>query len=144
MIRRPPRSTLFPYTTLFRSRDGRLQLAIHLLVRPAVLLEILRPFVVADGHAAGVREEIGDHGDAALLEDEIGGRRGGLVRSFHHDFAVDGASVGLPRDHATQRGGGEPGTGDGPQLLGADRLARPSLPHPVSAPRVGPEAPGAP
>src|SRR3712207_7239526 len=28
MIRRPPRSTLFPYTTLFRSRGGRL----HLLV----------------------------------------------------------------------------------------------------------------
>src|SRR3712207_6892811 len=24
MIRRPPRSTLFPYTTLFRSRDGLL------------------------------------------------------------------------------------------------------------------------
>src|SRR5438128_9119238 len=23
MIRRPPRSTLFPYTTLFRSQDGR-------------------------------------------------------------------------------------------------------------------------
>src|SRR3712207_8140623 len=23
MIRRPPRSTLFPYTTLFRSKDGR-------------------------------------------------------------------------------------------------------------------------
>src|SRR2546429_6452660 len=26
MIRRPPRSTLFPYTTLFRSRDGPLPL----------------------------------------------------------------------------------------------------------------------
>src|SRR2546422_7488646 len=26
MIRRPPRSTLFPYTTLFRSRGGRLGL----------------------------------------------------------------------------------------------------------------------
>src|SRR3712207_7617671 len=26
MIRRPPRSTLFPYTTLFRSRRGRLGL----------------------------------------------------------------------------------------------------------------------
>src|SRR2546422_10125919 len=25
MIRRPPRSTLFPYTTLFRSRTGRLR-----------------------------------------------------------------------------------------------------------------------
>src|SRR5947208_10232084 len=24
MIRRPPRSTLFPYTTLFRSKDGRI------------------------------------------------------------------------------------------------------------------------
>src|SRR3712207_6943740 len=27
MIRRPPRSTLFPYTTLFRSRGARLALA---------------------------------------------------------------------------------------------------------------------
>src|SRR2546430_10312024 len=27
MIRRPPRSTLFPYTTLFRSRDGDLAAA---------------------------------------------------------------------------------------------------------------------
>src|SRR5258707_1498623 len=26
MIRRPPRSTLFPYTTLFRSNDGRFEL----------------------------------------------------------------------------------------------------------------------
>src|SRR5689334_23571035 len=25
MIRRPPRSTLFPYTTLFRSRDGEVR-----------------------------------------------------------------------------------------------------------------------
>src|SRR5262245_66246291 len=27
MIRRPPRSTLFPYTTLFRSRQGRARIA---------------------------------------------------------------------------------------------------------------------
>src|SRR5256885_4611735 len=27
MIRRPPRSTLFPYTTLFRSKDGNMVLA---------------------------------------------------------------------------------------------------------------------
>src|SRR2546430_8918062 len=27
MIRRPPRSTLFPYTTLFRSRDSRFKRA---------------------------------------------------------------------------------------------------------------------
>src|SRR5690348_18096206 len=35
MIRRPPRSTLFPYTTLFRSRsDGRGGAERHLPVRP--------------------------------------------------------------------------------------------------------------
>src|SRR2546430_13844288 len=96
MIRRPPRSTLFPYTTLFRSgfRDGRLELAVHLLVRPAVLLEVLRPFVVADGHAARVREDIGDHGNAALLEDEIGNRRGGLVG------ALDRKSTRLNSSHS--------------------------------------------
>src|SRR3712207_7494171 len=29
MIRRPPRSTLFPYTTLFRSEDGAVGLGAH-------------------------------------------------------------------------------------------------------------------
>src|SRR5256885_11828212 len=36
MIRRPPRSTLFPYTTLFRSEHellARIQLALHLVGR---------------------------------------------------------------------------------------------------------------
>src|SRR2546422_6268873 len=40
MIRRPPRSTLFPYTTLFRSVRGRLQRAV-LERRPARLQEQL-------------------------------------------------------------------------------------------------------
>src|SRR5688572_32240289 len=35
MIRRPPRSTLFPYTTLFRSRDP-----IDVLARLAVVVEV--------------------------------------------------------------------------------------------------------
>src|SRR2546430_10724920 len=40
MIRRPPRSTLFPYTTLFRSpqRDGRRDLAIRDLAERATVL----------------------------------------------------------------------------------------------------------
>src|SRR3712207_8674044 len=29
MIRRPPRSTLFPYTTLFRSTDGAIRTILH-------------------------------------------------------------------------------------------------------------------
>src|ERR1041384_8357438 len=32
MIRRPPRSTLFPYTTLFRSRRGQRRLACYVLL----------------------------------------------------------------------------------------------------------------
>src|SRR2546422_7670774 len=35
MIRRPPRSTLFPYTTLFRSANVRLDPAVHGLGREA-------------------------------------------------------------------------------------------------------------
>src|SRR3712207_7379037 len=49
MIRRPPRSTLFPYTTLFRSRrlagpDGRLALTIEIVyghaLKPAPRLRV--------------------------------------------------------------------------------------------------------
>src|SRR2546430_6675137 len=40
MIRRPPRSTLFPYTTLFRSRLG-VQMAVD-GARPEVIEDILR------------------------------------------------------------------------------------------------------
>src|SRR3712207_7028674 len=36
MIRRPPRSTLFPYTTLFRSRNFRKVIKKRLLERPVI------------------------------------------------------------------------------------------------------------
>src|SRR2546430_12644655 len=43
MIRRPPRSTLFPYTTLFRSRAGaREQLVDHLVREPATVGQLDR------------------------------------------------------------------------------------------------------
>src|SRR5260221_6494626 len=48
MIRRPPRSTLFPYTTLFRSRLTASQVARHNLLISfplARLAEVLRPLV---------------------------------------------------------------------------------------------------
>src|SRR3712207_7994031 len=41
MIRRPPRSTLFPYTTLFRSRARRERLVA--LVEPATSVEVVVP-----------------------------------------------------------------------------------------------------
>src|SRR5260221_3821914 len=38
MIRRPPRSTLFPYTTLFRSLDDEFFFVIHNAPRPELCL----------------------------------------------------------------------------------------------------------
>src|SRR5256886_1680834 len=67
MIRRPPRSTLFPYTTLFRSRAHDIDTA-NQLVRPAIgihtidddrhHLERLRPVALRVGEAAG---DVGEH-----------------------------------------------------------------------------------
>src|SRR5438132_13186771 len=44
MIRRPPRSTLFPYTTLFRSRYGnaRCQAALHHVAFPRIVVMMER------------------------------------------------------------------------------------------------------
>src|SRR2546430_5404670 len=44
MIRRPPRSTLFPYTTLFRSREAAIQLPARLSMEAGIraLLDELR------------------------------------------------------------------------------------------------------
>src|SRR3712207_8812922 len=55
MIRRPPRSTLFPYTTLFRSRDG---VEIQVVL---ALLHDLEPLGVRLEHA--VLDPIVDHLD---------------------------------------------------------------------------------
>src|SRR3989475_6171438 len=53
MIRRPPRSTLFPYTTLFRSRSRPGLLGVAASVRegselPGIELRALRPQLLAD------------------------------------------------------------------------------------------------
>src|SRR2546430_4359224 len=53
MIRRPPRSTLFPYTTLFRSLAVELEPVRHGPVR--VLDEIPVPFEVGNGRSSGAR-----------------------------------------------------------------------------------------
>src|SRR2546426_6697526 len=77
MIRRPPRSTLFPYTTLFRSRAilyiGAFELAAHPETPFKVVLneaiELGKSFGATDGHrfVNGVLEKIA----AALRPDEV-------------------------------------------------------------------------
>src|SRR3712207_2437379 len=63
MIRRPPRSTLFPYTTLFRSRgyvgdDARLE------VPPVVDIHEVKTFLV------GACDEVGRVGNRVVHDDE--------------------------------------------------------------------------
>src|SRR2546430_5453225 len=69
MIRRPPRSTLFPYTTLFRSLAG-VERAIDVLVEvELVTTQAELGGGLADGVAVGVVEDVaGDAGGGALLD----------------------------------------------------------------------------
>src|SRR3712207_8471826 len=88
MIRRPPRSTLFPYTTLFRSLHGRSaeqRLAIDLLMDPAV-------GIVSIGGRAGT-------GKSALalcagLEAVLERREHRKVMGFRPLYAVGGQDLG--------------------------------------------------
>src|SRR3712207_8109568 len=73
MIRRPPRSTLFPYTTLFRSGEVR---------RAAVERELLQ---AGDGSELGV--------ECVLAEVEI-------LREFVEPRCVDRKSTRLNSSHA--------------------------------------------
>src|SRR3712207_6859430 len=63
MIRRPPRSTLFPYTTLFRSPD------LAVLHRGEVALRIRRRAVVARGHLR-LRRRPGPQEDVEVRSEE--------------------------------------------------------------------------
>src|SRR3712207_7230383 len=81
MIRRPPRSTLFPYTTLFRSRPAEGEDALADLVLPAA--------AECPGHPVGAG---GDGADAvAELEDEAFGalldRKSTRLNSSHANIS---------------------------------------------------------
>src|SRR3712207_8822819 len=55
MIRRPPRSTLFPYTTLFRSRFHQLpRVAVGRTVRD---VDFERPVILCETRLQGLRQE---------------------------------------------------------------------------------------
>src|SRR5258707_5957306 len=71
MIRRPPRSTLFPYTTLFRS----------LLREPAA--DLGQRLV---GESRSVRTHVGDEADAALAL-ELEDRKSTRLNSSHANIS---------------------------------------------------------
>src|SRR3712207_8780358 len=88
MIRRPPRSTLFPYTTLFRSRDAE-----QVLLRALdALLDRERDLVglaVADADDAVL---VADHhqrgeGEATATLDHLGDRKSTRLNSSHANIS---------------------------------------------------------
>src|SRR2546430_11543876 len=58
MIRRPPRSTLFPYTTLFRSFDSLLQQPFEKRIRPGFRLRLIHVLFSPAGGPAWCRPEL--------------------------------------------------------------------------------------
>src|SRR3712207_7106608 len=83
MIRRPPRSTLFPYTTLFRSLELRLRLGSGLHLRRQTINLDLLLFEVSGDHEPR-RDQLRNvlQRLAPLLHDEIG--RLLIARSEEH------------------------------------------------------------
>src|SRR5256885_16746545 len=87
MIRRPPRSTLFPYTTLFRSalvlHEARDELEVRLVVLHAVL-----------PGAVGARQAL-LHGVAVDAQD--------LVDDVRHGLVLEDAKVAAARGRSEER-----------------------------------------
>src|SRR3712207_8538278 len=87
MIRRPPRSTLFPYTTLFRSAAHHLRRVIHHrhdagVVEPGRADDAEHP----DDLLAAVPERGGDHGGAGERE-ELVDRKSTRLNSSHANIS---------------------------------------------------------
>src|SRR5256886_8972181 len=115
MIRRPPRSTLFPYTTLFRSVEGFLEALGSLGVRATFFL-VGEQVARSPGAARRIVEagpEIACHGyrhlnhlpltppatvrDLEAARDVISGGAGGDIRHFPPPFGgFNAASWGTP------------------------------------------------
>src|SRR2546429_5000826 len=81
MIRRPPRSTLFPYTTLFRSDDPLGDAQRHADDRPAAVARVARL------PEAGILLDVLAHDRLAHLDD--------LARDALADLHLDGAAASL-------------------------------------------------
>src|SRR3712207_8694605 len=83
MIRRPPRSTLFPYTTLFRSAQARALMGSHL----PLLVWLSPSFPVgafAYSHGLEWAHEAGDLTDAVTLRED---RKSTRLNSSHANIS---------------------------------------------------------
>src|SRR3989475_11626585 len=106
MIRRPPRSTLFPYTTLFRSRVD--------LHSPKTGIPVLWWRSVGHSHTAFVMESLIDELAQAAGKDPVEYRRALLKNHARHlgvlNLAVEEAGWRRRRPKGWARGGAGAGT----------------------------------
>src|SRR3712207_8611708 len=97
MIRRPPRSTLFPYTTLFRSGlggiDGEDRNAVGVQLRAALAEQLLEVHVADVARVVVAR----DHDHALALED----RKSTRLNSSHANISY--AVFCLKTKHSSSR-----------------------------------------
>src|SRR5256885_7108353 len=86
MIRRPPRSTLFPYTTLFRSEVGDEPAVLEAVVEDDRIAEVVRVAQVAEGALAheGIEAERRHRGAARFqIDADRGDRKSTRLNSSH-------------------------------------------------------------
>src|SRR3712207_7438248 len=86
MIRRPPRSTLFPYTTLFRSRD-----VTNVANLVSQVLKIAEKYVERDGRTGVAQVWVAINGGAADVHAHVGSMQGN---------ELDRKSIRLNSSHA--------------------------------------------
>src|SRR3712207_5406275 len=102
MIRRPPRSTLFPYTTLFRTGQGRLGLGVDLrgeLDGPEELLHVDQERrQQADGQRTRNHQvpAVADHDGGGEGRENVYGRREGRGDGYGLDVGCPVGSVANP------------------------------------------------
>src|SRR5437588_12410334 len=89
MTRGPPRSTLFPYTTLFRSASGGRQLELWSLATR-------RPVASLPAPAAGARVEFSADGRVLLAVANGTAVAGWRVRDTPERRLLDGHTAGVP------------------------------------------------
>src|SRR2546421_2385682 len=97
MIRRPPRSTLFPYTTLFRSqRIGGSGIGVLDDLVAAAPRELEEGAALAAGELRGDRSAVGGQD----LEEEVAGDLDGVAApGVVDDVLLDDDQCGIERSH---------------------------------------------
>src|SRR3712207_7196629 len=96
MIRRPPRSPLFPYTTLFRSNEPARRERHHEVVNLLALIILLRAYDLALGRARHRR-------DVDLARGQVDAEARGRLRVVGRDDAIAHAVLAARDAHLQVR-----------------------------------------